>query len=78
MVSKGIIEKRKVNNRYYIKGRKIYLRIFQIMNWKLFIFQSFFFLQYPLSLGKYLKDSLYRYIKYVKYRYRQCRGIIPI
>ena len=68
MVSKGIIEKCKVNNRVLYKRKEDIFKNISDDELEALYFSVCFFsqVQYPLSLGKYLKDSLYRYIKYVR------------
>lgn len=68
MVSKGIIEKDKVNNRVLYKRKEDIFKDISDDDLEALYFSVCFFsqVQYPLSLGKYLKDSLYRYIKYVR------------
>lgn len=68
MSKKGIIQKEKENSRViYRKKDNIFEKFTDNELKKLYLMICFFSqIQYPFSIGKFLKDSLYRYIKYVR------------
>ncbi len=68
MVSKGIIDKNRISNRVlYIRKEDIFKEISDDEMEKLYFAVCYFSqVQYPFSVGRYLKDSIYRYIKYMR------------
>lgn len=68
MVNKGIINRERVGYRvYYKKNIDVFYGLKDDELKELYIAVSFFSqIYHPLSVGKYLKDSIYRYIRYYR------------